>query len=339
MALARPLLAFAAFALSAGVAHAQFESVDAKTKATCRAAERFEPPAADRRAPGPSTALKGCDSEALYYGEGRRPDYVAARLCAYRDTDAKGSDRTDSPFSGEAILMQIYANGLGVPKNLDVALQFACLVDGAPAEIEGRVSHLQALKAKPDGKPFDYCDDITSGLAGGFCEGREAERAKGARSARLAALGDQVAPAARPLYATLRKASDTFIAAHGDGEVDMSGTARAQLEIAEEEASRDRFVTHLQLLLAGRWPLATAAQAASDDAALNSAYAKALAYLPSKDNLTTVKAPDVKTAQRAWVAYRDAFVRFARAAAPQVSAESIVAVLTKERTGQLGELG
>ena len=316
LALALPAVAAAAAALPTSAA-------------VCRKLEGREPPTADRPTPAQARTLKGCDSEALYYGEKGPPDYAKARLCAFReDADGKGTSSTEGVFAGQTILMQIYANGLGgVKRDLDQATAYACAIEGAPAELDGRVSHLQALKTHPESKRFDYCDDITSGLAGGFCAARDAEIAKKGRAAKTAALDARIPPAAKPALAALRKAAAAFVDAHGD-EVDESGTARAQLVIDEEEATRDAFTAHLAELIDGRWPSASAADAKVADAALNAAYRKALTYLASKDNLTTVKPEDTRKAQRAWIVYRDAFTAFAHAAAPQTPADAVVARLT-----------
>lgn len=50
--------------------------------------------------------------------------------------------------------MQIYANGLGVPRNLELATEYACQIWSAPAESDGRVLHLQALAANPATSTF-----------------------------------------------------------------------------------------------------------------------------------------------------------------------------------------
>ena len=312
----------------------QFAKDYAASKAVCRKLGDPRPPAADRPTAAQSRALKRCAAEALYYGEGMKPDYAKARLCAF--TEADGAD--DQVFGGSTILMQLYANGLGVKRDLDVATAYACSIDGAPAERSGRVDSLTALKARPSPKRFDYCDDVTSGFAGGFCAARDAEIAKGGRSSRTKGLEARMAPAARDAFKALQAAAARFTDAHGGGEVDMSGTARAQIEIDEEEAVRNAFLAHVRTLLDGRWPSASASDAKTADAALNVAYRKAQAFLATKDNYSTVKPAGSKTAQRAWLAYRDAFVRFAATAKPEVTADAVAAELTRERTGQLNDL-
>lgn len=304
--------------------------------AICRKLEGREPPAADQPTLAEMPALKTCNSEALYYGEKGPPDFAKARLCAFQEEgDGQGTSRTEGVFSGATILMQLYANGLGgVRRDLDQATAYACAIDGAPAEIEGRVRHLQALKAKPAARRFDYCDDITSGLAEGFCAARAAEIAKKGRSAKIAGLEARVPAAAKPALAALRKAAAAYVDAHG-GEVDESGTARAQMVIDDEEATRNAFTAHLAQLLDGRWPAVSPAQAKAADEALNAAYRKALADYGSKENLTTVKPDDVRKSQRAWIVYRDAFVAFANAVGRTVPPDAIAARLSRERADDL----
>ena len=307
----------------------------AASKATCRRLGDPQPPRGDLPTPAQRRALKACDSEKLYYGQGAAPDFVRARQCAM--VEAEGEDA--EVFGGSTILMQVYANGLGVSRNLDLATAYACRIDGAPAERDGRVSHLQALKTKPERKRFDYCDDITSGLYGGFCSARDSAGAAVGRRAKQKALEARFPPAANPLYPPMKRAFDAFVEAHAAGEVDQSGTGRASFVIEEEDAVRDAFTRDIAALLAGRWKPAGAAEARAADAALNAAYRKALAFTGSKENYSTTKPDDVRKTQRAWLVWRDRFVAFARAAAPGVPADAVLARLTAARTAQLAEFG
>jgi len=329
------LVALAASAATSAATSTAAAPAEGASAAICRELAGREAPDADRPTPAQLRALKGCDSESLYYGEKSAPDFSRARLCAFQEDDAAA----EGVFAGPTILMQLYANGLGgVKRDLDLATAYACDIPGAPAEIDGRVQHLQALKKKPEARRFDYCDDITSGLAGGYCAARDATIAGKARSAKTDAIEARIAPAAKPAWAALRKASAAFVDARG-GEVDETGTARAQLVIDEEEATRNAFTAHLGDLLEGRWPAAaTAADFDAADLALNAAYKKALAHLGSKQNFTTVKPDDTRKAQRAWIAYRDAFARFAPVAVQGTDSRAVATRLTQERTKDLLDL-
>lgn len=74
--------------------------------AACRAARPVLPDA-DRPSAAEVSALRGCDSEAEYYGIGRAPDPVRARKCAFVEIESAAPP----VFGGNAILMMVYANG------------------------------------------------------------------------------------------------------------------------------------------------------------------------------------------------------------------------------------
>ena len=303
-----------------------------KSKGICRALGAPVTPPGDMPTPAQRAALRDCRSEPLYYGEGRAVDYNDARLCAF--VEAEGGD--DQTFGGSTILMQIYANGLGVPRNLDLATAYACQLQGAPAESDGRVLHLQALKAKVE--PFDYCNDVTSGWAASECEARASTLASFTRGAKVAALEAQLPQSARASYDRLQEALKGFIEVHADGEVDQSGTGRAGFVIEEQDAVHDQFVIDLDRLLSGKWPVASATAARDADTHLNASYRKTLAWAGSRDNMSTIHPDAIRKAQRAWLVYRDAFVRFAAAAAPSTSRDALLARLTDLRNAQLDRM-
>ncbi len=125
---------------------------------------------------------------------------------------------------------------------------------------------------------------------------------------------------------------------HAEGEVDQSGTGRAGFVIEEQDAVRDQFARDLERLLSGKWPLASAAAASEADAHRNASYRKALAWADSSGNLSTIHADAIRKAQRAWLIYRDAFIRFAAAAAPALSRDAVLVRLTNLRTSELDRM-
>lgn len=293
---------------------------------------RLGPPAvppADRPGASEIPGLKGCDAEALYYGIGAPRQPEAARKCAILVRE--GGD--DVSFSGSALLMEAYANGQGAARSPDLATRLACAEADAPAEVDGRVRHLQALRP---GEAFSWCDDITSGYAGGVCAAHEQRMAGARRERDFAAFVARLRPAARAVVPALRAREADFAAAQSRGETDLSGTLRAALVIDAEEADHKQFLIDLGRLANGRWPPAGPADAAAADAALNRAYRAALAWADGKANLSTVRADDIRTAQRAWVAYRDAWI--AVGAASGASREAVAARVTRLRTAQLHAL-
>ncbi|MES2442481.1 MAG: lysozyme inhibitor LprI family protein [Pseudomonadota bacterium] len=338
-----PILIAAALALFAtgqdhenwGTAKDEWANDFPESKAICRRLGPPRIPAADRPTPAQRAALKGCDSQALYYGP--RADPAKARLCALIEVESEGEDDIGDVFHGRTILMQLYANGLGVEPNPDLATAYACEIDGAPAEINLRVLHMQGLKTSPEINA-DYCDDITSGLAMGLCTARRSEAAAIGRDARIKALTDRLSPAAASAYAPMKRAFDAYVVARSDGEVDQSGTARGAFIVEEQDRLLDQYLLDLGRLLGGRWPPATAAAAQAADAKLNASYRAALESNAPEGNFTTITPDLIRTTQRAWLAYRDAWLRFAAVAAPGVPRDAVLARLTNLRTAQLDEL-
>jgi len=303
-----------------------------ESKAICRAVRDREPPRADRPDAATTAGLKGCDSEALYYGIGMPADPVKARHCAFLERDAGDG----AVFGGSVMLMTIYANGVGAKRDLDLATHLACGIEGAPFESDGRVRHLAGLKAEASpGSDFHFCDDVTSGLAMGYCAGHQERIAGAKRDAALAALMREWSPAQREAFAPLQAAHQAFVEARGGGEVDMSGTARAAMQIGAEEEAREQFVEMLRLLSNGSAPLFTSAQHRAADAELNAVYRKALSEAEVEAGGGAVSRAGIRDAQRAWLRYRDAFLAFARVKWPRVAPDSLATWLTIERTKML----
>lgn len=302
----------------------------AESRAICRRLIATPLPAADRPSAQAARALKGCSSEALYYGIGMKADPAKARKCAYVEMAAGGETE---PFTGRMMLMTVYANGVGAARDLDVAAHLACGIEGAPAEIDGRVRHLAALKKSgKSGGDFSYCDDITSGLAMGYCAQHEADAKSAARDAKLAALSAGWSAVDRQAFERLRKAHAAFVDAHSSGEIDLSGTARAAISIGEDERLRDEYLALLQRLQSGRGTAATHAQFVAADAALNRAYRRFLAANPASDQPGVVTPSGIRETQRAWLAYRDAFLAFAAVRFPAVSRDTLATWLIETRT-------
>ena len=303
-----------------------------ESRALCRSVRGREPPEADRPTPSQRQAMAGCDSEALYYGIGMAADPVRARHCAFLEAER---DEGGGYFGGRAMLMTIYANGVGARRDLDVAMHLACNVEGAPMEVHGRVMHLAELKAQGwAGTDFNVCDDATSGLLGGHCAGHEARIAAPRREAALARLVSDWSPAERQALAALRQAHQAYVEAHSEGEVDLTGTLRAAMQFGAEERLKDELLDMLQRLSRGQAPALTRAQFRAADSELNAAYREAMRG-EFYDSPGAVTREGIRNAQRAWLRYRDAFLAFARIKFPRVASDSLAAWLTRQRTEML----
>src|SRR4051794_12000297 len=300
----------------------------AASKALCRKLRDREPPAADRPSAAAAKALDGCDSEKLYYGIGMPADPAKARQCAFVEAETENGD---GPFSGRALLMTIYANGKGTARNLDVAIHLACGIEGAPAEMLGRIGDLTERRTK-SGEDFDYCDDITSGNSGGQCAEHGAEIDGAKRDAVWARLTAAWTPAEKQALVRLKAVHKAFAEAHAEGEVDMTGTLRGAFYVEAVEKVDKALLAMVQRLEAGRPPAFGHAQFVAADAALNARYRKELQSTEPSDTPGAVTRDGIRSAQRAWLAYRDAFLAFAALRYPKVPRETLAAWLTADRT-------
>lgn len=290
------------------------------------------------------TAREGCNTTDLYYGDdgnGRGRDYVAARHCAYR-TRAAGAAAHDGPmFDGNGVLMMLYANGQGVRRNLPLAKRFACEFDGAPAEVSARLAHLDAIASGKASAPMDICDDITSGMMGGFCEYRSASFARVRRGEQWQALQASWTPAQRAAFAKLRKAADAYFDSASANEVDLSGTLRGAFATQAWETLDVALLSNIQRFEQRRRPDGKAGDLAAADKALNASYQRVRARLTAASGdgglgeYGTIDANGVRQTQRLWLAYRDAWVAFAGARYPDTAADSWLAWVSRERSKAL----
>ncbi|GEP01377.1 lysozyme inhibitor LprI family protein [Methylobacterium haplocladii] len=304
-----------------------FTSGYERSKAICRSAKSARLPEVA------AVAAPDCDAEALYYGIGRKADPVTAHACALRQAARQAPD-ADSPFEGRSLLMTIYANGLGAPRDLDLAIALACRIDGAPAEIDGRVLHLDRLRAEHwAGRDFDICDDLTSGYMMGLCASHGARLEAARRDADVARLTAAWPPQRKAAFAHLRTTADTYAEAVSENEVDPRGSGSGAFQVEAKAQQQSAFVGLLQQLAAGRSPDGTSSFADAD-AALNRAYGKLMKAKDDPDALPHGK-DGIRRTQRAWLVYPDAFAAFAREAFPATDRDALLAALTKARTKAL----
>lgn len=317
---------------------APIEQSDMPLPADCESLKKLSLPLEDAPPASLASSLKGCSSEALYFGIGVPKDPIRARQCAYVERQDPDNGWPNL-FAGTGMLMTIYANGMGAPRNFDLAMKFACELGGAPAEEEGWLAHLQKLKNENwQGQDFSPCDDITSGAAMGFCEAHGAKLASAARKAKIAGITAHWPSAERKAFAALEKAKNAYATAVADNEVDMSGTARGALSIAAREAEDEQFLVTLEKVISGNLPSVSSADLAETDNKLNALYSKIQKTKDTSD-WGTVTREGIKKTERVWLVYRDAFVDFTKRNFPSVAPESLKRVLTEIRIKSLENFG
>jgi uncharacterized protein YecT (DUF1311 family) len=286
-------------------------------------------------APLSAAQLAKCDSEALYYGFGSKPDYAAALQCAWYERAHPDTVNADMN-RGVGVLTMLYANGRGTATDLDLAIRFTCEQRwAAPAEMTLRLQHLMEIKdGKPQQMPFDMCDDITSGLNMGKCADVQQRFADADRDKKLSAITAKLTPSQRRLYEHLYSAEENFEIVRVNNEIDLSGTARAMFALSDRGKLRDQFLINLQRFSRSDVPQATAAEVNNLDAQMNVLYQKIM-QAPVDAFLGTVKPPGIRDTQRAWLQLRDAWMDFGKSAYPRLSPDRVMAQLIRLRLNQL----
>jgi uncharacterized protein YecT (DUF1311 family) len=275
-----------------------------------------------------------------YYGIGRPVDYKMARYVALKEfaVEIASSDEAMSrPFDGASVLMMLYANGYGVKRNISLAIRLACAhVGGAKAEVKGRLGHLNDMMQSETPDSIDICDDITSGYMMGMCYSLLSKKADIERTAATNDIIKNWPQQGREAFAKLRTATSAYIGALTSNEVDISGTARAMEVGQEHDSLEDRFLEDLKLMNNGTFPKYGPVDFNAADKKLNLVYQK-IRGIKDFDNDTngTIRKEGIKTTERAWIAYRDAWVAFAAIQFPAVTPDAIHTYFTKQRTAQL----
>ncbi len=293
----------------------------------CIRVERPAPP----RAPLNAGKLR-CDATDLYY---QKRDQESASPAEWRQVRACAEGSGD-----DAVLMMLHANGYGTARSTERAIYHACKLDTAKAEMEGRVAYLASPAAVSDRQPFDLCDHVTSSRMGAACAAIGEGRADRVRSARLDRFAASLPPAARQPFSRLRSAAVAFNRISA-GEVDISGTAGAAFSIRHTGRRDNEFMETLLAAASGQLPRFNAAQLAEIDRELNREYRKVMAtpseqdQHPERIGPSTVSRKDVRNAERAWLAYRDAWRPFLAVAGLRTDLNSVKAALTRQRIVQL----
>jgi hypothetical protein len=313
----------------------------------CLRSEALPIPRGDLPTTAQAPRLMSCNSEALYYGLTGEPDYVRARMCAYLERAAGNR----FPIASSAILSMIYANGRGVKRNLPLAMKFACESGGAPAEINGRIRHLEDLATatgEPQ-QPFGFCDDITSGYMEGICTGVAATYRDARREKSIAHIASSYSPTQRAAFSALRDAAADYFNAHAKNEVDLSGTARGAFWIEDIQHNWDLFLRDLMTLEADTLPAAGAKASRQADTRLNATLHAVLAEPSLRQRPPagfpppgipvvggTISRQGIRVDQYLWLSYRDAWLHFAAVRKPTLPRSTVQAWITNQRIDNLG---
>jgi hypothetical protein len=279
-----------------------------------------------------------CDSTAFYFGIGRAKDPVAARSCALIER-IQHVDKDGSLFTGPGVLSAVYANGEGVPRDLDLARRFVCENKQASAtEIVARLKLIDKIAANPQSPPkFDLCTTATSGQTYGWCSAVLLRVHDARRYDTLVAYVDKLTPEGQEAFKKLQAAEGEFEAARLKNEVDQSGLTGWARQLQEEDKIRGQFVSDFTLFAKPDYAQPTTA--ATVDAMVVKNY-NSLAGAQGENILrgTTITPAGVQETEATWIKYREAWRAFEAVVQPQLSGDAVVTQIERERLFHLRRL-
>ena len=366
-----PLLLFVA------VARAQLSQADPSVQQACRQAEAVGLPSDMAGLPVPK-AYPICESYKLYdskkFAEARacaaqERMALLARVPASSSAAPKNDTDEPVPAGGLVVLSELYANGEGVPRDGALAGRFFCEgvdtgeIDNERSETKNILAMLKRLEeVEPSSAHVEYCnakDPMTrlpdtpltrkcsedpeeaaaemheAGVQGGIdAAQQDADEADKAIAPMLA----QLTPAQSSEYLKVAEALKRFIDAQATGDLlYMGGYRSGGLYPNEIHAAFENQVVEFAKKSP---PTPEPQEFAMADKALNLVYRQLIAAAAAAGDFVgrPLSETKLRAEQRAWVAYRDAFVAFGRSWRPALPAEAWMLPLTRKRTEDLTEV-
>jgi uncharacterized protein YecT (DUF1311 family) len=262
-------------------------------------------------------------------------DYYAAKA------DAKGAFEEAVACAQRVqqaeTLAMLYANGHGVSRDLDRAIRAACEYRDVSAERDGMLEALFAMKEADDRAPFDFCAFATSGHTAYRCSVYAAGALGALDDALLETAREGWSPAALAEWQKLEPIADAFFEAEASAQTyeDRFGTAHVAIYEDARTAMRHAFVEMAVSTSAFEPGPANGAKLIEWDRELNAVYGRSLKAAEDDGGRDAIR-----TAERAWIRYRDAAAAFFAAVLaghhpPSAIAAAVRARLTRERVEQL----
>lgn len=299
---------------------------DPGARQICATVKDVEFPAGDKPTPAEEKALASCSSADSYFGFGQPADPVKARKCAYAEMD-RGSKVA---IGGKAILMMIYANGNGAPRNFDGALNLACNFGGAPGDDAGRVYQLDRLKKQNwAGNNFSVCDHSSGREMYEQCAILSERFDKIERDQKFEDLISAWKAPEKKAFRTFMGEADRFYKIQAMNGVNLEGT----FEVQEEIFFKRNLLEALEGFERGELPKYSAEEFQKAEAAEAKAYLRT--QTGDQTQWGTVTRQSVQTSEDAWHRYVKAWISFGKLKYPNVTEESWKAWLDTDRTVML----
>lgn len=188
-------------------------SEDPDADQLCRAMAPPAFPEADRPTEEEVQGFRGrnCYAQLALHGIDQPLDVIRARRCAF--AELSGRSEPDA-VGGTEVLLAIYANGLGVPRNLDLALAIACAHSASPELRAFRVRRLEAMRAGRTTTPLDACEGPLPRELGWGCGTLKSGIARARREDRRRAVEARISQAAVRALASLVWTGRAYVDGH-----------------------------------------------------------------------------------------------------------------------------
>jgi uncharacterized protein YecT (DUF1311 family) len=350
----RRLAIFLLIAAAACAAAQEQKDASAPAAKICASVENLRVPTVTPESPADASWLKSCREDDLYYGVSPHQDvdYPAARRCALYAWNAKhGPAPGDLNVSGDVYdfstqtLVMIFANGDGVPRNLDLAMHIACQEvfplqnpeSDYQSELIQVILGLAKMKSAAAPERFDYCNggaQLSDWPEKLVCKSIDTRLARKKREAHLAELVAPWTGEQKDAFSRARAAYSQF----EELEERFENTCAVPVEMCTmdiDDRLETEFAANIDSFEQGKLPAFTHHQYGDANYALNALYQQTLdETFHSPGNLRVT----IRDAERVWLAFRDAFVEFAKLRWPSVSGDSWLTFLDNERMTQLKNL-
>jgi hypothetical protein len=323
-----PVLAFI-LTLVPAAAFAQNEISDPGARQICAAVKDVELPAADRPSPAEKDSLAHCSSVDAYFGFGGPVDPVKARKCAYAEIDRDAR----APLGGKTILMMVYANGKGVPRNFDAALKLACTIGGAPGDAAGRVQQLDRLKKSNwTGDNFSICAHSSGHELYEQCAILQERFDKIEREQKFNELSSSWSERDRKAFHSFLAEAEKFFQVQAMNGVNLQGT----FEVSEEVFLKNGLLSALEQFERGELPSYSAVEFQRAEAEENATYLRTQSGDVAQWG--TVTRESIRKSEEEWRRYRNAWIAFSKQKYPGVTAQSWNTWLNQDRIVMLNRL-
>jgi hypothetical protein len=318
----------AMFACSTAV-FCQTAMFDAGTQAICDKVKDVAVPPSDVPSADEMKGLAGCRSQELYFGWEAPQDPVKARKCAFAEIN-RGANDLD--IAGRSVLAMIYANALGVDRNMDLAIKFTCAVQGSPADVAGNVHELARYRdGHYNGVHFNFCDHSSGRRLYEQCAAMDERSEKIGREAKLAKITENWSAENKRAFATFRKAADAFYSDRVANEFD-TGTTQVQ-----ERAFLERdLMEKLEQLESGELPKYSTEDLKKAEDKLGTDLAKV--QKQGSFSQGQITAQGINKTQKTWEAYKNAWITFGKKKYPKVDTVSWNTWLIEDRVVMLNKL-